>query len=145
MYMRKSAGFTIIELLVVVVLFLSMCGLFLYQKNAIEAAARDDRRKTDINTLYHNLEKVYFAEHKSYPDALNSKTLPSVQPDTFKDPDGISINEIRLDNELLGITSRSDYTYEPTGCKDNRCVGYTLRSVLEKEADYTRKSEHTGK
>ncbi len=138
--MRKSAGFTIIELFVVVVLFLSMCGLFLYQKSTIEAVARDDRRKADINTLYHNLEKVYFTEHKAYPDALNSKTLPGVQPDTFKDPDGIAVNELRIENELLGLTQYSSYTYEPTGCKNNQCKGYTLRATLEKEADYIRKS-----
>lgn len=138
--MKKSAGFTIIELIVVVVLFLSMCGLFLYQKNSLEAVARDDRRKTDINTLYHNLEKVYFAEHKAYPDALNNKTLPSVQSDTFKDPNGIAVNELRVEDPLLGITTRSSYTYEPTGCKNNQCTGYTLRADLEKEADYIRKS-----
>ncbi|MBH2007477.1 prepilin-type N-terminal cleavage/methylation domain-containing protein [Candidatus Saccharibacteria bacterium] len=137
--MRKSPGFTIIELLVVVVLFLSMCGLFLYQKNNIEAAGRDDRRKADINTLYHNLEKVYYVEHKSYPDALNTKTLPAVQSDTFKDPAGIAINELQID-DLLGTTTRSTYTYEPIDCKNSQCKGYTLRADLEKEADYIRNS-----
>lgn len=137
--MRKSPGFTIIELLVVVVLFLSMCGLFLYQKNNIEAAGRDDRRKADINTLYHNLEKVYYVENKSYPDTLNAKTLSAVQSDTFKDPAGITINELQVD-DLLGTTTRSSYTYEPTDCKNNQCKGYTLRADLEKEADYVRNS-----
>lgn len=139
--MQKSAGFTIIELLVVVVLFLSMCGLFLYQKNTIEAAARDDRRKADINTLYHNLEKVYYAQHTSYPDTLSTKTLPAVQADTFKDPAGVAINELRVDNAALGTTTRSTYTYEPTGCRNNQCSGYTLRADLEKEADYVRTSQ----
>lgn len=137
--MRKSPGFTIIELLVVVVLFLSMCGLFLYQKNNIESAGRDDRRKADINTLYHNLEKVYYAENKSYPDTLSVKTLPAVQPDTFKDPAGVAINELHVD-DTLGLSTRSTYTYEPTNCKNNQCTGYTLRADLEKEADYVRTS-----
>lgn len=143
--MRKSAGFTIIELLVVVVLFLSMCGLFLYQKSNIEALARDDRRKADINTLYHNLEKVYYAKHQSYPDTLNTTTLPAVQPDTFKDPSGVAINEQQVDDSLLGITTQSTYTYEPTGCKNHQCSGYTLRASLEKEADYVRTSVHNSK
>lgn len=143
--MRKSAGFTIIELFVVVILFLCMCGLFLYQKNTIEASARDDRRKADINTLYFNLEKVYYAEHKSYPDVLSTKTLPAVQPDTFKDPSGIAVNELQTDNDFLGLTTHSSYTYEPTGCKNNQCSGYSLRATLEKEADYIRKSDHGNK
>lgn len=137
--MRKSPGFTIIELLVVVVLFSSMCGIFLYQKNDIEAAGRDDRRKADINTLYHNLEKIYYSEKKSYPDTLSVKTLPAVQPDTFKDPAGIAVNELQVD-DLLGLSTRSTYTYEPTNCKNNQCTGYTLRADLEKEADYVRTS-----
>lgn len=141
--MSKSAGFTIIELLVIVTLFLSMCGLFLYQKGNIEATARDDRRKADINTLYHNLEKVYYAENKSYPDTLNTDTLPAIQPDTFKDPSGITINELRTNDDVLGSTTRSTYTYEPTNCKNKQCTGYTLRADLEKEADYIRKSQHS--
>ena len=141
--MKKSYGFTFIELCVVIVLFLSMSGLFLYQKNTIEASARDDRRRADINTLYHNLEKVYYAKHKSYPAEINSKTLDALPSDTFKDPAGISVNELRVDNELTGATTRSTYTYEPTGCKNSQCSGYTLRADLEKEDDYIRTSKHT--
>ncbi|HCH34664.1 MAG: hypothetical protein UY35_C0007G0010 [Candidatus Saccharibacteria bacterium GW2011_GWC2_48_9] len=143
--MRKTDGFTIIELLVVVVLFLSMCGLFLYQKNNVEAMGRDDRRKADINTLYHNLEKVYYAKNSAYPATLSTKTLPAVQADTFKDPVGIAVNELRVDDDLIGTTTRSTYTYEPTDCKDNQCSGYTLRANLEKEADYVRKSQNSKK
>lgn len=141
--MRKSDGFTIIELLVVVVLFFAMCGLFLYQKNTFEAAARDDKRRTDINTLYHNLEKVYYKAHDAYPDELTTKTLPAVQADTFKDPSGIAINATRITNETLGTTTRSTYTYEPLDCHDSQCNGYVLRADLEKEADYVRKSDHS--
>lgn len=143
--MSKSRGFTIIELLIVVALFLSMCGLFLYQKSTIEAVARDDRRKADINTLYHNLEKIYYPAHNSYPDTLSTSTLPAIPADTFKDPNGIMINELRVDDQLLGTTTRSTYTYEPTGCKNNQCSGYTLRTTLEKEADYIRTSIHGSK
>lgn len=140
--MKKSAGFTFIELSVVIVLFLSMSALFLYQKNTIEASSRDDRRRADINTLYHNLEKVYYATHNKYPAELNAKTLPALPEDTFKDPAGIVVNELRVDNDLTGATTRSTYTYEPTGCKNNECSGYTLRADLEKEDDYVRKAKH---
>lgn len=141
--MRKSHGFTIIELLVVIVLFFAMCGLFLYQKNTFEAGARDNKRKADINTLYHNLEKVYYVENKSYPDELTIKTLPAVQADIFKDPSGIAINETRIDNETLGTTTRSTYTYEPLDCQNRQCNGYTLRANLEEESDYIRTSKHS--
>lgn len=141
--MQKSHGFTVIELFVIVVLFFAMCGLFLYQKNTFEAGARDNKRKADINTLYHNLEKVYYSENKSYPDELTTKTLPAVQADIFKDPSGIAINQTRIDNETLGSTTRSTYTYEPLDCQDKQCNSYILRANLEKEADYIRKSKHS--
>lgn len=139
--MKKSTGFTLIELLVVVVLFFAMCGLFLYQKNNFEATARDDRRKADINALYHNLEKIYFKEHKSYPDSLTPKTLPGVQEDLFKDPAGIAINELRVDDALLGTTTRSTYTYEARDCSGSKCNGYMLRADLELEDDYIKESK----
>lgn len=139
--MNKSSGFTIIELLIVVVLFFAMCALFLYQKNNFEATARDDRRKADINTLHHNLEKVYFKEHASYPDTLSPETLTGLQEDLFKDPAGVTINELRVDNELLGTTTRSTYTYEALNCSDGDCAGYVLRANLEQEEDYIKRSK----
>ncbi len=139
--MKKSSGFTLIELLVVVVLFFVMCGLFLYQKNNFEASARDERRKADINTLHHNLEKVHYAKHTSYPATLTAKTMPGLPEDSFKDPSGVAINELRVDNELLGTTTRSTYTYEAQDCSGNKCNGYILRADLEQESDYIKESK----
>lgn len=118
-----------------------MCALFLYQKNNFEATARDDRRKADINTLHHNLEKVYFKENGHYPDSLTPKTLPGLQQDVFKDPAGITINELQADESLLGAASRSTYTYEAKGCTSGKCKGYVLRADLELEKDYIKESK----
>lgn len=139
--MKRSSGFTLLELLVVVVLFFSMCGLFLYQKNNFEAMARDDRRKADINALHHNLEKIYFKEHQSYPDSLSPKALPGLQEDLFKDPAGVPVNELRVDDSLLGTSTRSTYTYEARGCSNGKCKGYVLRADLEREDDYIKESK----
>lgn len=142
--MKRQAGFTVIELIVTAVILLTASGLFLYQKNQLQAGARDDRRKSDVNTLYHNLEKVYYAKNKSYPQELNAKSLPAVQPDTFKDPDGITINQTRP-SETPGLAaSQSDYRYEPKECnlETGQCKHYELHTILETEADYTKKSAH---
>ena len=55
----KQRGFTVIELMVVIVLLLVIGVVFLVQKNNIEVAARDDTRKIAINSIYYNLEEVY--------------------------------------------------------------------------------------
>ena len=143
--MKRQAGFTVIELIVTAVILLTASGLFLYQKNQLQAGARDDRRKSDINTLYHNLEKVYYAKNNSYPQELNEKSLPAVQPDTFKDPNGITINKTRQSSTPGLAAAQSDYRYEPKECnlETGECKQYELHTRLETEADYTKKSAHT--
>lgn len=139
--MKRSSGFTVIELIVVIFILLAASVIFFNQKSHVEAASRDNKRKIDVNTLYHNLEKVYYAKNKSYPKDLNEKALPAVTPDTFKDPDGITINESRTE-DLGTTTTHSTYSYEPSDCEGNKCESYTLRADLENEADYVKKSVH---
>lgn len=138
----RSNGFTVIELLVVVVVLLGASILFFNQKSHIEAASRDSQRKANINTIYHNLEKIYYTEHKSYPKTVDERTLPALPDDTFIDPDGLKINTSESSNFGLS-TTYSSYHYDPTNCQGNECEGYTLRASLENEADYTKKSLHS--
>ncbi|NLA43109.1 type II secretion system protein [Candidatus Saccharibacteria bacterium] len=142
--MNKKSGFTIIEIFVVAIVLMGAGGLFLYQKNHIQATARDDRRKADINTIYHNLEKVYYSKHKSYPQYLNEKTLPGVHPDTLKDPNGITINESKKEALTQIETAHSDYSYRAKQCNQTtgNCKSYELQTKLEKEADYKKQSNH---
>ena len=125
--MKSSHGFTIIELIIVVVLFAVASTVFFIQKNNVEVAARDEARKTSINAMYYSLEEVYFKEHSSYPRTLNTETLPSVSPDAFKDPAGVKIGE-----------STSDFRYEPLDCEQDSCKSYSLRTILENEDDFVK-------
>src|ERR1700712_1612243 len=120
--MKYSRGFTLIELLIVVVLLSAASMLFFIQKNNVEVASRDETRKTSINAMYYSLEEVYFKEHQSYPRIINSTVLPSVDPDLFKDPNGVKIGE-----------AGSNYSYEATDCNADACKSYTLRTTLENE------------
>ncbi len=125
----KQRGFTVIELMSVLVLLLAIGTVFLVQNKNLQVAARDSERKTAINSIYYTLEKVYYPTKKSYPKSITETILPSVEPKLLKDPNG----------ELIGAAS-SDYRYEPTGCKGDLCTGYILRAQLENEADYVKKS-----
>ncbi len=123
--MKYSRGFTVIELLVVVVLLIAASMLFFMQKNNVEVAARDEARKTSINAMYYSLEEVYFKQNGAYPRSINATTLPSVDPEAFKDPSGVKIGE-----------TDSDFSYEGTNCDGEACKAYTLRTTLENEDDY---------
>jgi type II secretory pathway pseudopilin PulG len=124
---RTSRGFTVVEVLIVVSVLIFASILFFVQKNNLEVAARDSQRKTAINAMYYSLEEVYFKQNGHYPRTINETVLPSIEPSLFTDTNGVKIGE-----------SDSEYRYEPTNCTEDRCAEYTLRALLENEADYVK-------
>lgn len=128
---KQSNGFTIIELIFIILLTGTASIIFFIQKNNIEVAARDNIRKTSINAMYYNLEEVFYPANKYYPQTISGDNLKSVDPDLFKDTNEIKIGE-----------TGSSYTYEPKDCVDNKCKSYTLKSTLEKEGDYIKNSKN---
>jgi len=129
--MKRSNGFTVIEILFVTVLIGVASVLFFVQKNHIEIMAHDDIKKVSINAMYYSLEEVFYPANKYYPQSISSDNLKSVDPDLFTDPEGIKIG-----------TAGSAYTYSPTNCIDNKCKSYTLQSTLENEGDFIKTSKN---
>ena len=129
--MKYTRGFTVIELLIVVVLLIAASMLFFVQKNNVEVAAKDETRKTSINAMYYSLEEVYFKQNNSYPRVINDTVLPSVDPELFKDPNGVKIGE-----------ADSDFSYEGSNCEGDACKAYTLRTTLQNEDDYIKKNRN---
>ena len=128
--MARKSGFTVIELLSITALLIVVGAVFFIQFNAVNTAQRDDRRRTAINAMYYNLEKVYAPRNNNkYPKSLSEKILPGIDPALFTDPDGFKLGD-----------SSSNYRYVPVGCQENSCSGYTLRADLEAEADFIKKS-----
>jgi prepilin-type N-terminal cleavage/methylation domain-containing protein len=125
--MKHSKGFTVIELIVVIAIIGVTAALLLIQKNNLAATSRDDDRKVAINAMYYNLEEVFFEKNGYYPTTIDSKILRAMDPSLFTDPNGFKVGD-----------KDSNYRYEPTNCEDNKCKGYSLRTSLEKEADYVK-------
>lgn len=126
---KHSHGFTVVELIIAIVFLAGIGTLFFVQKQTVEAINRDSQRKTAINAMYYNLQEAYFVTNKSYPKSISSTNLKAMDPALFKDPDGVAIGD-----------QGSDYRYLPSGCNGNACTGFTLRSSLEREADYIREN-----
>ena len=122
-----SNGFTIIELIFIIVLLGAASVLFFVQKNNLEVAGRDEARKTAINAMYYSIEEVYFKTNNYYPRTIDTKILPSVDPALFTDPSGVKLGE-----------GTSNYRYEPYNCTGDQCKNYTLRTTLENEDDYVK-------
>lgn len=123
--MKRAQGFTVIEI-IVVILFLGVATtLLLIQRGNLEAAQRDQQRKTAINAMYFNLEEVFFEKNSFYPAEITSKNLSAMDPELLTDPNGVKIGE-----------AASDYRYEGINCNNDQCKGYRLTAQLEKEAVY---------
>lgn len=125
--MKRSHGFTVLEIMVVIVFLGVASALLLIQKGNLAATARDDQRKTAINAMYYNLEEVFFEKNGYYPAKIDSKTLRAMDPILFTDPNGIKMNE-------AGAT----YHYQGSNCDNDKCKAYKLSADLEKEAIYVK-------
>lgn len=128
---KQSSGFTIIELLFIMLIIGASSILFFIQKNEIENSAKDNSQKTAINAMYYGLEEVFYPANKFYPQSINSEVLTSVDPALFTDSNG----------DKLG-SAGSVYTYSPTNCTNNKCTGYTLKTSLINEADFVKTNKN---
>lgn len=146
----RTSGFTVIELLVVVTILAVASLLFFYQKNSLQTANLDERRKTAINAIYYNLEEVYHPKNGYYPAELTSSNLSAVDPALLTDTHGVKIDD-KMDTASLDDATKealknsdtrlSEYVYEPLNCdNEGKCKSYTLRVTLANEAEYVKKS-----
>ena len=129
--MKKKSGFTLIELIIVIVFASLALILFFVQKMNMDAMNRDEHRKTAINAMYYGLEEGYFAKNGYYPETISENNLTVIDPNLFTDPSGIVLGE-----------NGCSYLYEAANCEDGKCKEYTLRAILEKEEDYIKKNRN---
>lgn len=131
MFGQKQHGFTVLELIIVIVFLLAVGTIFFVQRRDIEVGQRDSTRKTAINAIYYNLEEVFYPANKAYPEALTADQLKGLDPSLLKDPEDVMIGE-----------ENSDYRYEPKDCQNGKCKSYELRADLEAEADFVKTSRN---
>ena len=78
---NRQSGFTIIELLIVIVVIGILAGLVLNAFGNIQERARDTERQNDINTIHTQLE-LYYTDNSSYPAALSDVTTLNEEANT---------------------------------------------------------------
>ena len=128
--MKNESGFTAIELIIAILVLITAGVVFWTQKNELSAQHRDQQRKTAINAIYYNLEEVVYPGLNGYPETIDAKQLKAMDSELLKDPKGITLG-----------THGSTYSYEPSSCDKGICRHYVLRADLEKEADFTKRSQ----
>ncbi len=143
--MKKQAGFTAIELIVALIVLVTLAVFFVIQRNNMEAAGRDQTRKTAINAMYYGLTEVYYQQHSYYPQTISRDILPSVDPTLFTDPDGFTLDGDNCTytdfNDEQAVDGDCNYKYVPSSCNEaGHCLKFKLTADMETEEAFTRTS-----
>lgn len=152
----SSSGFTIIELLVVVVFIGILLTLVASTYSGVQAKNRNNRRQTAIDTLQSQLE-TYYVQYSRYPTVanLNDSTwrqanMKNVSDSSLTDPHwSIKTTACTASNKATVINKPTTncYSYQPVGpdgsaCNDTTvmCAQYTLTALLEGGGKYVKSS-----
>ncbi|HEY1085662.1 MAG TPA: prepilin-type N-terminal cleavage/methylation domain-containing protein [Candidatus Saccharimonadales bacterium] len=135
--MKKTrSGFTIVELLVVIVVIAILAAISIIAYNGIQGRARDSGRMQVLNTISKGLE-MYYGEKGSYPviwDGRSHETSCGSQTDNWGHCDrNKTLTDalapyVKIDPTSLSVPSDNipgQYTYQSNG------VGYGLSVKLE--------------
>jgi prepilin-type N-terminal cleavage/methylation domain-containing protein len=137
---NRSAGFTVAELLIALIIVGILAGLVLFSVQGTQTTSRDSERTTDLETIHGKLEE-YFEDKGGYPDSISVSLLNGIDPAAMIDPRGNSItNESPASDQVAAMAlaaptdSGSNYQYipYPAGCNAITCTGYVLKSYIEK-------------
>lgn len=128
---RKESGFTIVELLIVIVVIGILAALVITTFSGIQQKARNTERETDLKSLHGQLE-AYYAQENRYPtlDELNqtgtgnanwrADNMKGLDPEALKDPKGTT--------QVLSAGAATEWTY---GYALDGNGKYTIQAVKE--------------
>src|SRR3954468_19189785 len=115
---KSTSGFTIVELLIVIVVIGILAALVIVTYNGIQQKARDTERKTDIKALQGHME-AYWADQAKYPTLAQANDT-TFRSNNFKGLDGSAFADPKnaASQTLCGSTSANCYGFSvtPAGC-----------------------------
>ncbi len=141
---RKESGFTIIELLIVIIVIGILATLVITTFSGIQRNARDRTREADINALHSQIE-YYYGQNGTYPTLANlndatwrSTNLKGLDSEALKDPKGASAT-------LVATPASSAYSYAvtPANCDNGSagdCTAYVLTATYEGGGTFVKNS-----
>lgn len=156
--LKRQKGFTIVELLIVIIIIAILATLVLVTYSGVQAKARDSKRQTDINAVDSHLE-TFFAQYGFYPtladlqqtgsSSFTATFLKGLDPAALVSPQGGTV--------AAAATNSGSWTYgyvaSGTGCtnttattitssvpQNNGCTSFTLTADLETGGTYTKNS-----
>lgn len=150
---KRQKGFTIVELLIVIVVIGILATLVIVTFSGIQQRARDTQRQTDINAVQGHLE-AFYATYGYYPTleditdgTFQDTYLEGLDPEALDAPDGAVIAAVAPTNGYSYVAAGAaacvnTTASDPTGADttNNGCDSYTLTADLERGANYVKTS-----
>jgi prepilin-type N-terminal cleavage/methylation domain-containing protein len=147
MSIKKSGqrGFTIVELLIVIVVIGILAALVIVTFSGIQQKARDTKRQTDIKALRSQLEAYYAQSGAGYP-IMGDFNTSSWRDTNMKGLDSAALCDPSAASQsgctLVAAPAARSYAYQTwetdgtTACTGNtgagvNCPKYTLTATLE--------------
>lgn len=134
----SNTGFTLVELLIVVVIIAVLSSIGFVSYSEFNKNARDVKRLSDLKFIQSALEQ-YYGDNFNYPQAITGDVCGD---GTISNPvdDGCFlikgsktyVNE--LPKDPLSSNTQYQYTAVPSGCNnsaDNLCTSYCLHAKVE--------------
>lgn len=142
-----ASGFTVPELLVMILVVIILSALLLTNYQAARAKERDTQRVNDINQIDSKLES-YFNVKNAYPATFNSSQLLGIDKNTLQDPNSRVIVFASPQADAAAAQKYPDpsrhqasylYIPYPSGCTNaaNNCTGFVLKTFIEKPTSTT--------
>lgn len=139
---KRMQGFTIVELLIVIVVIGILAALVLNSFQGVQARARDTERRTDTNTIATQLE-VFYNDNGGYPVFTGSINTDSWIQANLR---GADLTAFRAPNQTANTMVNSatptqdQYGYRPlqadgtTACTTAPCAKFMVYYYEEKGA-----------
>ncbi|MNQ41770.1 Type II secretion system protein G precursor [compost metagenome] len=138
---QKQPGFTIVELLIVIVVIGILAAITITAYNGIQQRGRDAERTSDVKQLKKALE-MFYAEKNYYPSVTDIRSA-SFRTNTLKIPEGIVTPPDQTGTiSYCWSANPNSYCYvgrTPAGgsfdctAAGEQCVGYTISYRLESD------------
>src|SRR4051812_15151276 len=129
---KRQSGFTIVELLIVIVVIGILAALVITTYSGIQAKARNSKRQTDVQAVQTQLE-AYFAQNGHYPSLTDMNTaswrgtnMKSLDDGALQDPQGSAptlVTSPAAKSYAYAVTNSSGTSCESD---DTTCAQYTL-------------------
>jgi prepilin-type N-terminal cleavage/methylation domain-containing protein len=139
---KRNEGFTIVELLIVIVVIGILALLVITTYSGIQQKARNSKRQTDIQSLQTQME-AFYSQNGYYP-SLGDMNSSSWRGTNMKSLDEGALTDPSNPNSstLVASPAAKSYAYAVTdssgaSCEaaDTNCAKYTLTATYEGEVN----------